>query len=350
MVRKYRSILIVRTDAIGDLLLSEPVAQALKANQPDCRITYMVSDYTAPVLQGNPNIDSILEFAKSDLTMNASNVKNAVDRIKSETFDAAVILRPTWFNAAVIYLSKIPIRIGTAYRAYSVLFNRRIVEHRSKNLKHEMMYNLSMLKPLGVDSKDYNGDLMPKIYMSEKMREKTINFLEQVGLIDNIDEESSGKYAEGAFIIIHPGGRGSAPRWQLRKFLELTENILERSQHRILITGVFSEFDRGEVEKIESFVTKWQPRIINLIGKLDLLLFVGVISRSAMVVANSTGSAHIAAALEVPLVAIYPDNPSYVLRRWRPVGKEEKIVIASDENIEEIPVGEVYESCVKILD
>ncbi|MBD3233476.1 MAG: hypothetical protein GF315_07095 [candidate division Zixibacteria bacterium] len=350
MVRKYRNILIVRTDAIGDLLLSEPVAQALKAKYPECRITYMASDYAAPVLQGNPSIDSVTEFAKSDLTMSTANVKKAVGKIKAESFDAAVVLRPTWFNAAVIYLSKIPIRVGTAYRAYSVLFNRRIVEHRSKNLRHEMMYNLSMLKPLEISVNECCVDLMPKIYLSEQQSEKAANYLNQIGLIDIANQNlSSGKHAGGGFIIIHPGGRGSAPRWQLTKFFELTELLLERFRHRILFTGVYSEFDGGEAVKIKNFAAKWQPRIINLIGKLDLSLFMGVVSRSATVVSNSTGTAHIAAALGVPMVGIYPDNPTFSLRRWKPVGKEEKIKIASDENIEEIPVGEVFENCVKFL-
>src|SRR5262245_28608266 len=55
-----KNILIVRTDRVGDVLLTTPVSTAIKESFPDARVTWLVRPYTAPVLSNNPSVDNVL--------------------------------------------------------------------------------------------------------------------------------------------------------------------------------------------------------------------------------------------------------------------------------------------------
>src|SRR5882672_12512942 len=110
-------ILIVRTDRVGDVLLTTPVSAALRAAFPQVKISWLVRPYTAPLLENNPDVDEIL----TDL-----------NQIKKKMFDAAIVSYPRWKTAWVLWRAGIPLRIGPASKPYSVLFNKRIWQHRSE--------------------------------------------------------------------------------------------------------------------------------------------------------------------------------------------------------------------------
>ncbi len=74
-------------------------------------------------------------------------------RLKAYRFDAVILLHPTGRLAWAVWLAGIPVRIGTAFRSYSFLFNRRVKQHRKFSLKHELEHNLELVKGgLGVAS------------------------------------------------------------------------------------------------------------------------------------------------------------------------------------------------------
>jgi ADP-heptose:LPS heptosyltransferase len=336
----YRSILVVRTDAIGDLILSEPVAQAIKFISPDCKVTYMVSDYAAPVLAGNPCIDRIIALSGKGLAFSWDNIRKAAGKIKSSGCDAAVILRPTLFNALTVFMSGIKIRIGTGYRAYSVLFNRKVYEHRSKNLKSEMMYNIALLQGLNIDDSKMPAGIRPRIHLTAEDSFRAGKYL-----LFGPDAASRPDKRE-FLVVIHPGGRGSAPRWPLANFLGLIEKMDGLDDTKLIITGSENDFSEDELAELRESISEFGGRIIDLIGKTDLKGFISIISESDLVVTNSTGTAHMAAAVDIPLVTIYPDSADYSLSRWAPVGDADKISIVSASEIERIEINAVYDKCL----
>src|SRR3989338_1107363 len=57
-----RSILIIRLDHLGDVLLSLGIPKALKENLPGCKVTFLTSSWAAPLLANNPFVDEVLVF------------------------------------------------------------------------------------------------------------------------------------------------------------------------------------------------------------------------------------------------------------------------------------------------
>jgi ADP-heptose:LPS heptosyltransferase len=253
-------------------------------------------------------------------------------------FDVAIILRPTLTNALSVYSSGIPIRIGTGYRLYSILFNKRLQEHRRENIKSEMEYNLSLLRFLEIKAYSENNQIKPQLYVTKQNMKRAESFL-----------ESNGISEDNMPIMIHPGGRDSAPKWPFPKYLELTRKLCGIPGVKIMITGVSKEFTVQQLNELRTLKNEFNGRLLNLIDETNLLLLMGIMNQTKLVVTNSTGTAHIAAGLGTPLVAIYPDSNKFSLRRWKPIGNHKSMKILSAVNPGNISVDDIFANCEKLL-
>ncbi len=136
---KPKNLLIVRTDRIGDVVLSLPLAELVKNNYPDCKVTFLIREYTKDVVSNHPFIDEIIVLKEKEGKI---LINENVKQIAEKKFDAAIIVYPTFQTSLIIYLSKIKNRIGTGYRWYSFLFNNKVYEHRKFAEKHELEFNV----------------------------------------------------------------------------------------------------------------------------------------------------------------------------------------------------------------
>ena len=137
------NVLLVRPDGIGDEILCLPVASALRRLLPEARITFLSSEYAAPLLAHHPDLDEVWTVTgRESLSELVSLFRRAVD--------AVVFLKPFKRLMWAAFLARVPIRVATGYRWYSVLANRRIYEHRKDFSKHETAYNVGMLAGLGL--------------------------------------------------------------------------------------------------------------------------------------------------------------------------------------------------------
>ena len=144
-------VLIVRTDHLGDMLLTLPMAHAIKAAHPQWRVSVLASAANAEAARHHPDVDHVEVDPLEAKGSGVRGVHRLARQIRALGCDAAVIVHPTPRLAIAIYLAGVPLRVGTAYRAYSFLFNRRIHEHRRRPpWKHETEYNLNLLRPLGI--------------------------------------------------------------------------------------------------------------------------------------------------------------------------------------------------------
>ena len=292
-----KNLLIVRTDRIGDVVLSLPLAEIVKKYYPGCKITFLVRNYTKDILENHPFIDKILLLKEENKKVSIfKNVKN----IKSFGFDSSIIVYPTFQTALIIFLSGIKNRIGTGYRWYSFLFNHKVFEHRKYAEKHELEYNINLLNSFGINKKVYPGEVSFNLNINKKSEEKVQNLFKDYGI--NNDK---------LIIIIHPGSGGSAVDYPVNKFKELIEELSKKDKFQILLTGSKQEMEMCEKLKINS-------KIKNFAGILNLSELIALISKSDIFVANSTGPIHIAAALGKYTVGFYPNLLVCSAKRWGP--------------------------------
>jgi lipopolysaccharide heptosyltransferase II len=290
-----KNILIVRTDRIGDVVLSLPLASILKKHFPECRISFLLREYTKPLAENNSYIDEVIVLSGSN---GYTKIWQNIKQLKNK-YDVCIVAYPTFSVALILFLSKIKLRIGTGYRWYSFLFNRKFYEHRKFGERNELEYNVRLLQKLGIDEKVNVENVSFGIKPSKECEEKVLHDLRELGV-------SFSK----PLIAVHPGTGGSAINLPIEKLWEIV-NFLSLDNFEILITG-----SKSEKELCESLVVS--KRIINTAGRYNLSEFIALLNNTDLLLANSTGPIHIAAALGKYVIGFYPKIVACSPKRWGP--------------------------------
>ncbi len=287
-----KNVAIVRTDKLGDMILTLPMVKAIKETFPEKQLTLIASSYTRPLL---------LNCEYINRTFFCEDFKNGINGIfRNEKFDVVFFPRPKLNECLSAFLTGQKLRIGSAYRWYSLLFNYKIHSHRKTAKKHEAEFNVNMVEIL--IGKRLKTELV-KPYINNYEREKIENILETFQLEPN------------SFIIIHPGSGGSAYEWKPEKFGEIAKKLYEKTGLKTVITGNHSDIQKCKIVKEISVDS------INLCSKLTLEGLMALISFSKLLISNSTGVIHIAAALGVSVLGLYPNSPHLSPKRWGPYSK-----------------------------
>ncbi|HVN48961.1 MAG TPA: glycosyltransferase family 9 protein [Bacteroidota bacterium] len=302
----FQHILVVRTDRIGDVLLTLPVITALHRNFPAVSVSMLLREYTRDLAETQRGVRSVLTY---DCKGKQKSFFEMLGELRRARVDAAVTVYPRFRIALLLWLAGIPVRVGTAYRWYSFLFNARVYEHRKTAAKHEAEYNLSLLHALDCDvSTPPHVELVltiDDVSAAEETRKK-------IGIIDT-----------DRVVFLHPGSGGSARDWKPEQFALLSILLAEKGL-KVVVTG--SEQERT---LIESVVKQSNNTAVPFISSLRLREFAALIRTAKLFIANSTGPLHLAAAVGIPVIGFYPPLNVMSPKRWGPL-TEKKMIFVPD--------------------
>lgn len=294
-VTSIRKVLLVRTDRIGDVVLSLPSAGLVKEKIPGSEVHLLTRAYTAPLAAMAPAVGGVL-------IDEGEGAWALARKLRPGGYDAAVLLHPAARMAAAVLLAGIPIRVGTAYRAYSLLLNRRVPMHRRGSPRHELELNLELTaRGLGLGGLDDRNcpARLPELRVSPEDREAAAG--------------KAGLRPAGDLVIVHPGSGGSARDWPLGRFAELIDLLAARGVTVAVTLGPGEEGLRSRLEPALKSAPSW-------ISGLDLGELASLLSLARVVVSNSTGPLHMAAAVGAKAVGIYCPIGPCLPGRWGPYG------------------------------
>jgi lipopolysaccharide heptosyltransferase II len=300
-MNEIRKILVVRTDAIGDVVLSLPVVTALRVAYAGAEIVMLVHPRVREIVEDHPDLNSIL--FDGEIQRGVKGFFQLVKTLKESRCDAAVLLHPTLRLAVLLFCARIPIRIGTGYRFYSFLLTQRVREHRKDGLRHEAEYNLSLAKCLHAEEKP----VVFRYPVLDSSRKQIQNRLKQMGI-----------HASHPLIVLHPGSRGSALDWPVSHFSQLAGRLVDQMSAAVIVTG-----GKEEVSAADTVVGNHTGNIRSLAGELTLKELAALLEKADLLVANSTGPLHIGAALGTPVIGLFPPFTPASVRRWGPYGQQE---------------------------
>jgi ADP-heptose:LPS heptosyltransferase len=228
--------------------------------------------------------------------------------LRSHHFDTAFVVHPTPRLAWLVARAGIGIRIGSGYRAYSFLFNRKIFEHRKDARFHELEYNLHML---GALRPGFTGEgIRPRfdIHIDPVARSATR---------ERISQSPAGK----PLIVLHPGSGGSARDWPPDHFAGLAAAIAGEGKYRLAVTGGKAEEDLvrmvGEAGKTD----------LTFAGTLSIPELAALLAEAKVVVGNSSGPLHLAAAVGTRVVGLYPQITAMSAARWGPYTERKRVLV-----------------------
>src|SRR5262249_11693579 len=266
-----RTFIISRTDSIGDVVLTLPVAGVLRSLYPLSRIIFLGRSYTEEVVRSCIHID---EFLNWDILRSLPTAA-AVQKLADTGADTIIHVFPKREIAILAKKAGIPERIGTKNRIYHWAYCNKLVPLSRKNSPfHEAQLNLRLITCLGAK----------KLYSLPE-----IGGLYGLARLDPLPALISAMLEPGKFnLILHPKSQGHGREWGLDNFRKLI-TILPQDQFRIFITGTATE---GKI--LRPLVDEF-PFVTDLTGKLTLSQLVSFIARADGLVAAGTGPLHIAA-------------------------------------------------------
>lgn len=275
----FMTIAIVRTDRLGDMILTLPMIGAIRSVLPNARILLYARRYVEPIVRSVPGIDEIIYCDDDSVDLRRS--------FREQNIDVIFFPRPRLSEALTAVMAGIPQRVGSAYRWYSFLFTTRIRDHRSTAEHHEAEYNVRMI-------------------------EAALRHASLPVALPTIRPTASKEIPDRPYFVVHPGSGGSARDWAPERFGEAACELAAQTGWTPVITGIAAEQDVCDV------VRRTCPSAINLCGKRSLEEMMSVLASAEVLIANSTGVLHVAAALGTAVVGLYPRTFAMSQYRWGP--------------------------------
>jgi len=298
MVNKPKKILIIRTDRLGDIIISTPVISNLRKCFPDAHIAFMCRPYVKDVLGKNPYLDEVIVYDKYGKHKSFWGSFKFLLQLRKFFFDWAIILHPTNRVHWIVFLSRIKLRAGWNEKM-GCLLNKKIKHNKQKGEKHELEYTLDILRSLSIPIVD------KRTYFP--VTEEAVTNIRKMLKACSIE-------ANQKIIVIHPSASCVSKRWPLEHFFQLIKLLNANLPHRLIIISSLEE--KGMLDKLVD-----NSSVIDLRGKCTISEIGALIKRSDLFISNDSGPVHIAASLNIPVISIFGrSDPGLSPLRWGPLG------------------------------
>lgn len=309
-------IIINRSDAIGDTLLTLPMAQIIKESHPEAHITFIISPKCVDLFKNNPFVDQlwILDSGLSSI----GTFWRFFKKFKEGKYDSYFYVGGSYIPTILSFLKGIKFRGGIKSKWSSLLFlNHGLRQHRSLVTMHETDYNLNLLAPLGISypfAKRQN--FKPQLYLEASEVETANNQFKSF-----LKEE--GK-TWGELLFIHPGMTGHTLNWSSRNYGRFILQFEKKHPGKFLYLISFTSSDNKYLEGIRDELTQeeyesFRDRICFFDGaKKGLRHYMSILSKAKLYLGPSTGPTHMANALNVKIVTIYSPIKVQSALRWSP--------------------------------
>jgi lipopolysaccharide heptosyltransferase II len=302
--RDVRSILAVRLDGIGDLLMTTPALRALKDGRETRSLTLLTSPAAAACARELPFVDEVIAYVapwmKSAETAGVSSMAaNAlVDRLRQREFDAAVVF--TVFTQSALPAAMLLFQAGIPRRAaysrenpYALLTDWRPDPDRDAHIgvRHEVQRQIDLVESLGAHVRDTRLQFPVHAAARRSMLDKVTG---------------AGMHARRPWLIVHPGASAPSRRYPEAKLIEAVTALQASARWQIGVAGAQEDLACART------ITEQVPDVVSLAGLLDLPELAALLAGAQIVVCNNSAAAHIAAAVGTPVVDLYAlTNPQH---------------------------------------
>lgn len=292
-------VIVSRTDRAGDLILTTPIFREIRRNFPKAHVIAHVRKYTAPVLNLCTWIDEVI------IDENYPSILDLTKKFIDCHVEYIIIVHPAARVLQAAFLARIPSRIGRASNIWQFLLNDRRVQKRSRNEMHEYLYNLQLLEGI-VEQIDNSPPAL-------SVKQETLQIARQI-----IEQQSLSKP-----VLIHPGHGGSAYNLLPAQYAQIAQNLVAAGIQVAVSLGP------GEEQLAKYFTTT--PGLAFIKNLPDLEILAGVIKECLAFIGGSTGPMHLAAALDLPVLAFFPPVRAMTPKRWGPLCSKKLVLLPETE-------------------
>ncbi len=292
-MEKDNKILVIRSDKLGDVLLSLPSLYALRANL----------DNEIHFLARKSNLVAIDELL-SQWNIKKIEFENH-ENLDFNNYYAVIFLFSPLSLLFRAWIKRVPLRIGIFSKPFSfLLLTHGLIQHRSRAKKKEAIYNMELAEKLLSIIKPSYLPSVKKITIREnpKAKEEAIRILEALGIRQK-------------FIICHPGSGGSSSLIPSEKFIDIIISIEKTFSIPVLLSIGPSIIDK----KHKILISEKLPNI-KIIEDINIKILMEIYRLSKLVIAPATGPLHLAHYVGTRTIGLFSPIKNEKPSRWEPFG------------------------------
>lgn len=306
---EINSILFVKLDHIGDMILATPIFQAVKEKYPKCRLGVLCSSKGKLVLLKNPYVDDIYVYNPDMFDRGKENNRftklvdfNTLLEVRRQQFDVCISLREDHENVIIQKM---------AGAKFNIAF--------SSDSRYSELLDYSIPNPGTIHVADKNFTLLELIDVVRPFRMKTELFPDDTDLewAENFLQDNDVTCFDKV-VIVCPGGGWFLNWWPWENYAKLCEDLcMYNSTYKVVLVGGCAEKD-----VIANIKRHCGEKIIDASGKTTLQQLSALCLNARLVVCNDGGPMHVASTAGVPIIAMFGPSPEW----FYPVGENNIIL------------------------
>jgi len=288
-------LMIRATNWVGDAILALPALRAVRSKFPEAQIAIVARPYVADIYRGQGIADEFIPYDVNSAHRGWSGRERLAAELRAKKFDCALLLQNAFDAAWLAWRAGIPERIGYARDGRSLLLTKAIPAPKAGEIPtHEKFYYLELLRRAGW-IQELQDDTHITLEIPEEQSEHAEATLRAAGARVGVPRIAVGAGAS----------YGSAKCWPPDRFAEALEQFTTQNNADVILFGTPTE------AKVSAAIAEGIGRpVINLTGKTTIADLPALLARCHLFLGNDSGAMHVAAAVGLPVVAIFgPTDP-----------------------------------------
>ncbi len=261
-----------------------PAMMAVRETYPDAHIAVVANPLVAQLLENHPGCDEVIVYNKRGEHSGVFGMLRFAFALRRRKFDCAILFQYAIEAGVMTALAGIPRRLGFTTDGRRFLLTHSVPFGETEKTVHQTDAFLRIVNHYDITAADKVQALA--LFESERVWAKE-------------------RLPESPVVVINPGAAyGSAKRWYPERFAAVADFLAkERGMTAVLIGGP------AEVEVGKDIAAVMQSPALNFVGKTSVRQMMSLIDAASLMITNDSGPMHVAAAFNVPIVAIFgPTN------------------------------------------
>ena len=317
--RDFRKILLIKLSAVGDVVNTIPVLNALRRRYPSAQIDWLVTTAIAELLRHNPAITNVIEFARDDWSKPWTltpfvNYARLGSKLRAHAYDLVLDLHGQLRTGVLALATGAPVRIGfdrpraSVWDASPRTFPAEARKHAWQGAREGswLAYTHHIPVPT-LDAHAVDRYLRVGAMLGLESGPPDFSFPIPQAASARVDMLLRERGIAGMpLLTMAPGTVWETKHWGTGKFAEVAKHFL-RNGFAVALMG--SRRERTVCEEVAQLA----PGAVDIAGETTLTELAALIRRSAISVTNDSGPMHLAVALERPVVSIFgPTDPIWI--------------------------------------
>jgi ADP-heptose:LPS heptosyltransferase len=357
-LENVRSILVVKLDHLGDVLLTIPAMRRLRELCPEARLTALVGSWARPLMEAEPCIDEVLTYdffaassARTCRRLNDADYRRIAELFAGRSFDLATDLRRESDTREFLWLSSATITAGYANRGehdwLTIAISWDEVHSVQPPRRHVSLDALRLIEMVAMSA-----------------RADTTNDYRLIGADDVAAEQLLSNLLPdepGLLVGLHPGAGRAIKCWPPERYAQIADRLIDKLGATVVLFG--TEADARQVAEFMARVRR-RDQLVSLVDQLRLPQFIAILKQLDFFIGNDSGPTHMAAASGIPTLGVYAATVD--ASQWAPLGPQAAVIqkkvqcspcyLAKKPDcpygiacLQEISVEDVWEAAIRVL-